>query len=63
MHARRFLTFLGDWNWGQCLGAGNAIEWQWKTGHTYEWEHKLIHWCANAGFEPMVFFEITGLEL
>lgn len=62
-HARRYLTFLTDWDWGQSLGAGNMLQWQWLKGDTYVWDHKLIHWGSNAGFEPMVFFEITGLEL
>lgn len=62
-NARRYLTFLTDWDWGQSLGAGNVLQWQWNKGDTYEWDHKLIHWCSNAGFAPMVFFEITGLEL
>ncbi|MAG26987.1 hypothetical protein CMI47_15725 [Candidatus Pacearchaeota archaeon] len=62
-NARRYLTFFTDWEWGQVLGAGNVLQWQWNKGETFVWDHKLIHWSANAGFEPMVFFEITGLEL
>lgn len=62
-NARRYLTFLTDWDWGQSFGAGNAMQWQWEKGDTYAWDHKLIHWCSNAGLAPMVFFEITGLEL
>ena len=62
-HARRYLTLLTDWEWGQSLGAGNVLQWQWRKGDTYVWDHKLIHWGSNAGFKPMVFFEITGLEL
>ena len=62
-NAKRYLTLLTDWQWGQVLGAGNQLTWQWSKGDTYEWGHKLIHWSANAGFKPMAFFEITGLEV
>tara|TARA_Y100000310_G_scaffold345224_1_gene462867 strand:+ start:5933 stop:6577 length:645 start_codon:yes stop_codon:yes gene_type:complete len=60
---KRYLTFLTDWEWGQCLGAGNTIAHQWRKGDTYQWKHKMLHWCSNASMKPMVFFEITGLEL
>jgi len=60
---KRYLTFLTDWEWGQCLGAGNTIAHQWTKGDVYEWKHKMLHWSSNASMKPMVFFEITGLEL
>ena len=60
---RRYLVFLTDWEWGQCLGAGNTIEHQWKSGDTFVWKHKMLHWSSNASMKPMIFFEITGLEL
>ena len=60
---RRYLVFLTDWEWGQCFGAGNVIKWQWRVGDTYTWKYRMLHWASNASFEPMVFFEITGLKL
>jgi len=62
-NVRRYLTFLTDWEWGQCLGAGNVIKWQWKKGDIFKWNHKMLHWSSNASMKPMVFFEITGLKL
>ena len=62
-NVRRYLTFLTDWEWGQSLGAGNVIKWQWKIGDVYQWGHRMLHWSSNASMKPMVFFEITGLEL
>ena len=60
---RRYMTFLTDWEWGQSFGAGNVIKWQWKKGDVFKWGHKMLHWSSNASLKPMVFFEITGLEL
>jgi len=62
-NSRRYMVMLTDWSWGQSFGAGNSISWQWSTGRIYTWGHKYLHWCSNAGFTPIVFFEITGLEL
>ena len=62
-NVRRYLTFLTNWEWGQCLGAGNVIKWQWKKGDVYKWDHKMLHWSSNSSMKPMVFFEITGLDL
>ena len=62
-HTRRYLIFLSEWEWGQSLGAGNVIKGQWQVGDVYSWQHKLLHWCSNASFTPIIFFEITGLEL
>lgn len=62
-NACRYLVFLTDWSWGQTFGAGNMITHQWKKGDVYQWDHRLIHWCSNSGFDPFVFFEITGLQL
>tara|TARA_R110002051_G_scaffold49557_1_gene96685 strand:+ start:2115 stop:2768 length:654 start_codon:yes stop_codon:yes gene_type:complete len=58
---RRYLVFLTDWEWGQCLGAGNTIEHQWTAGDVYAWKHKMLHWSSNSSMKPMAFFEITGL--
>jgi len=60
---KRYLVFLTDWEWGQCLGAGNTMSHQWRNGDIYIWKHKMLYWSSNAGMKPMVFFEITGLEL
>jgi len=60
---RRYLMFLTDWEWGQSIGAGNVLKWQWKKGDIFKWDHKLLHWSSNAGMKPVVFFEITGLEI
>ena len=60
---KRYLVFLTDWEWGQVLGAGNTISHQWPLGAVYQWKHKMPHWASNSGMKPMVFFEITGLEL
>ena len=57
------MTHIADWEWGQSLGAGNVIKWQWKIGDVYQWGHRMLHWSSNASMKPMVFFEITGLEL
>jgi len=62
-NTRRYMMFLTDWEWGQSFGAGNIIKGQWRIGDVYSWKHKLLHWCSNASFTPIVFFEITGLEL
>ena len=62
-NVRRYLTFLTVWEWGLSLGAGNVIKWQWKIGDVYQWGHRMLHWSSNASMKPMVFFEITGLEL
>lgn len=63
-NARRYMVFLTDWTWGQSFGAGNTLKSQWKVGETYTWKHKLLHWCSNASAtRPILFFEITGLEL
>jgi len=62
-NACRYLVFLSDWSWGQSFGAGNAITHQWSVGDVYQWDHRLIHWCSNSGFDPFIFFEITGLQL
>ena len=34
-----------------------------KKGDVFKWGHKMLHWSSNASLKPMVFFEITGLEL
>ena len=60
---RRCLIFLTDWKQGQSLGADNKIQYNWKQGDVYQWGYKAPHWCSNASMEPIVFFEITGLEL
>ena len=60
---RRYMTFLTDWEWGQSFGSGNVIKWQWKKGDVFKWGHKMLHWSSNASLKPIVFFEITGLEL
>jgi len=60
---KRYLVFLTDWEWGQCLGAGNTISHQWNVGDIYTWKHKMLHWSSNASMKPMVCFEITGLKL
>jgi hypothetical protein len=62
-HARRYVVFLSEWSWGQSFGAGNTIKCQWLIGDVYEWDHRLIHWCSNSGLDPLIFFEISGLEL
>ena len=60
---KRYMTFLTDWEWGQCFGGGNVIKWQWKIGDVFEWGHKMLHWSSNSSLKPMAFFEITGLQL
>ena len=62
-HARRYVVFLSSWSWGQSFGAGNTVKSQWSIGDVYQWDHRLIHWCSNSGFDPFVFFEISGLKL
>jgi len=60
---RRCLVFLNDWSPGQSLGADNEIKYNWKRGDVYQWGYKAPHWCSNASMEPIIFFEITGLEI
>ena len=60
---RRCLVFLTDWSKGQSLGADEVVEHNWKRGDVYQWGYQAPHWCSNAGLEPIVFFEITGLEI
>jgi hypothetical protein len=57
------MVMLTDWDWGQSYGAGNVIKWQWYIGDIFVWKHKLIHWASNASLSPLVFYELTGLEL
>lgn len=60
---RRYCTFLTDWEWGQSFGAGNLIKGQWRKGDIFEWKHKMLHWSSNASMKPLLFYEITGLNL
>ncbi len=60
---RRYCTFLTDWEWGQSFGAGNVIKGQWRKGDIFEWKHKMLHWSSNASMKPLLFYEITGLNL
>ena len=62
-HIKRYLVFLTDWEWGQTLGAGNTICHQWTEGSIHEWDYKMLHWSSNASMSPILFFEITGLNL
>ena len=61
-NVKRYLVFLNDWEWGQSFGAGNQMIWQWKAGDVYVWKSQLLHWCSNASFSPILFFETTGLH-
>jgi len=60
---RRYLVFLKDWQSGQSIGAEDNVKCSWNSGDVYEWNYKSLHWCSNSGLSPIVFFEITGLNL
>jgi len=60
---KRYMTFLTDWEQGQSFGAGSEIKWNWEIGDIFEWGFKYPHWCSNAGMQPMMFFEITGVNV
>ena len=59
----RIFIQLTDWQPGQFWEYGNYHWTQWRAGSvtTFDWQN-LPHSTANAGFEPRVTLQITGVK-
>jgi hypothetical protein len=58
----RIIIQLTDWEQGHFWSYGNYIHQQWHAGEvsTFDW-HNLPHSTANAGHNPRVTFQLTGV--
>lgn len=59
----RIMIQLTDWQPGQFWEYGNHHYNQWRAGEvtTFDWAN-IPHSTANAGFNPRVTFQITGIK-
>ena len=59
----RIMIQLTDWRPGQFWAYGNYNYNQWRAGDvtTFDWAN-IPHATANAGFDPRVTFQITGIR-
>jgi hypothetical protein len=58
----RIIIQLTDWEQGHFWSYGNYIHQQWQAGEvsTFDW-HNLPHSTANAGHNPRVTLQLTGV--
>jgi hypothetical protein len=58
----RVMIHLSDWEQGHFWSYGNQVHTQWKAGDitTFDWQN-LPHATANAGHNPRVTFQLTGV--
>jgi hypothetical protein len=58
----RVMIQLTDWEQGHFLSYGNYIHKQWRAGEvtTFDWQN-IPHSSANAGHNPRVTFQMTGV--
>jgi hypothetical protein len=58
----RLVVHLTDWEQGHFWSYGNYMYSQWRAGdvHTFDWQN-LPHSTANAGHNPRVSYQITGV--
>ena len=58
----RVMIALTDWEQGHFWSYGNHVHSQWKAGDvtTFDWQN-LPHSTANAGHNPRVTFQLTGV--
>jgi hypothetical protein len=58
----RIMIQLTDWEQGHFWSYGNYVHTQWKAGdvHTFDWKN-LPHSTANAGHNPRVTLQLTGV--
>lgn len=59
----RIFIQLTDWRPGQFWEFGNYHWNQWRAGEiiTFDWEN-MPHCTANAGYDPRVTFQLTGIR-
>ena len=59
----RIMIQLTDWQPGQFWSYGNYCYSQWRAGDvtTFDWAN-IPHATANAGFDPRVTFQLTGIR-
>lgn len=59
----RLFVQLTDWEPGHFWSYGNYVHTQWRAGDvlTFDWEN-LPHSTANAGHNPRVTFQLTGIK-
>ena len=59
----RIMIQLTDWQPGQFWSYGNYNYSQWRAGDvtTFDWAN-IPHATANAGFDPRVTFQLTGIR-
>jgi hypothetical protein len=59
----RIMIQLTDWQPGQFWSYGNYNYSQWRAGDvtTFDWAN-IPHSTANAGFDPRVTFQLTGIR-
>ena len=60
-NSRRYLIMLEDWHWGHFIQIGNNVLSQWKAGDIFTWPFGMWHTSANAGIEPKLTMQVTGL--
>jgi hypothetical protein len=58
----RIFVALTDWEQGHFWSYGNFMHTQWRAGDTYtfDWQN-LPHSTANAGHNPRVTYQLTGV--
>lgn len=58
----RIMIQLTDWEQGHFWSYGNYIHSQWKAGEvsTFDWQN-IPHCTANAGHNPRVTYQLTGV--
>lgn len=58
----RIMVHLTDWEPGHFWSYGNYVHTQWKAGdvNTFDWQN-LPHSTANAGHNPRVTYQLTGV--
>lgn len=58
----RVMIHLTDWEQGHFWSYGNHVHTQWHAGDvtTFDWQN-LPHSTANAGHNPRVTFQLTGI--
>jgi hypothetical protein len=59
----RIMIQLTDWQPGQFWEYGNYHHNQWRAGEitTFDWQN-IPHCTANAGYDPRVTFQLTGIR-
>ena len=59
----RIFIQLTDWQPGQFWEYGNYHWNQWRAGDisTFDWQN-IPHCTANAGYQPRVTFQLTGIK-